>query len=118
MAAVSGVAALIVWIFAPWAIPFLDPSPEATPAISLLRILLISFVLNAINQIGITHLTATHQQNRLAIVLAAAAAVNIGLNFALIPFMSATGAAWATVATQGLILVLFLPAFFRPFSRG
>lgn len=118
MAAASGAAAVTVWILAPWAIPFLDPSPEAVPAIGLLRILLISFVLNAINQIGITHLTATHQQNRLAIVLAAAAVVNIGLNFVLIPSMSATGAAWATVATQGLILLLFLPAFLRPLQRG
>jgi len=118
MAIVSGAAALIVWILAPWAIPFLDPSPEAIPAIGLLRILLISFVLNAINQIGITHLTATHQQNRLALVLASAAVVNIGLNLTLIPSMSATGAAWATVATQGLILMLFLPAFLRPVNRG
>jgi len=118
MLGVSAATATVVWILAPWIIPFLDPSPEATPAIALLQVLLISFVLNAINQVGITHLTATHQQNRLAMVLAAAAVVNIALNLAMIPRFSATGAAWATVATQALILALFLPAFLKPVSRG
>jgi len=110
MAGVATLAGLAVWILAPWFIPFLDPSPEAAPAVPLLRILLISFVLNAINQMATTHLTATHQQNRLAIILAAAAAINIGLNLLLIPDLSAVGAAWATVVTQGIILILFVPA--------
>ena len=122
MAATSAAAAIVVWFLAPWFIPFLDPSPESIPAIGLLRVLLISFVINAVNQMGTTHLTATHQQNRLAIILAVAAVINIGLNLYLIPLMSAAGAAWATVATQGIILVLFLPALLRPVvpatSRG
>jgi O-antigen/teichoic acid export membrane protein len=110
----ASVAALAVWILAPWFIPLLDPSPDAVPAIGLLRILLISFVLNAINQIGTTHLTATHRQNRLAVILAVAAAINIGLNLLLIPTFSAAGAAWATVVTQVIILVLFVPVLIRP----
>lgn len=114
MAATASAAAVVVWLLAPWFIPILDPSPEAVPAVDLLRVLLISFVLNAINQIGTTHLTATHQQNRLAVILAAAAVINIGLNLILIPEMSATGAAWATVVTQLIILILFLPALLKP----
>ena len=113
MAALATMAGAVVWVLSPWIIRILDPSPEAVPAVALLQILVLSFVLNAVNQIGITHLTATHQQNRLALVLAAAAFLNIALNLMLIPRYSAGGAAWATVITQVLILVCFLPAFRR-----
>lgn len=111
MTGLAGVASAAVWVLAPWIIHVLDPSPEALPSIDLLRVLVLSFVLNAVNQIGITHLTATHRQNRLAVVLAAAAVLNISLNLILIPEFSATGAAWATVVTQMVILMGFLPAF-------
>ena len=111
MAGVAGLASATVWVLAPWIIHVLDPSPEALPSIELLRVLVLSFILNAVNQIGITHLTATHRQNRLAVVLAAAAILNIALNLILIPEFSANGAAWATVVTQMVILMGFLPAF-------
>jgi O-antigen/teichoic acid export membrane protein len=114
MAAAALLAAGAVWVLAPWVIQLLDGSPESEPAVGLLRVLLLSFVLNAVNQIGTIHLTATHQQNRLAWVLALAAVGNIGLNFILIPLHSASGAAWATVITQVFILIGFLPALRRP----
>ena len=114
MSAAAVLASAVVWLLSPWIIALLDGSPQAEPAVGLLRILLLSFVLNCINQIGTVHLTATHQQNRLAVVLAVAAAANIVLNLILIPEWSAAGAAWATVATQILILVGFLPALRRP----
>ena len=114
MTAAAVLASAVVWLLSPWIIALLDGSPQAEPAVGLLRILLLSFVLNCINQIGTVHLTATHQQNRLAVVLAVAAAANIVLNLILIPEWSAAGAAWATVATQVLILFGFLPALRRP----
>lgn len=114
MSAAAVLASAVVWLLSPWIIALLDGSPQAEPAVGLLRILLLSFVLNCINQIGTVHLTATHQQNRLAVVLAVAAAANIVLNLILIPEWSAAGAAWATMATQILILVGFLPALRRP----
>ncbi|MDA0378546.1 MAG: flippase [Bacteroidetes bacterium] len=113
-AGAAAMAAAVVWALAPWIIGLLDGSADAEPSVGLLRVLLLSFVLNSINQIGTTHLTATHQQNRLAIVLAAAAVANIVLNLLLIPDFSAAGAAWATVITQVLILAGFLPALRRP----
>lgn len=118
MAGASGLAAGVVWLMAPWIIALLDGSTEAEPAVGLLRILLLSFVLNSVNQIGTIHLTATHQQNRLAIVLAVAAAANIGLNLILIPGWSAAGAAWATVITQVFILIGFLPALRQPAGKA
>ncbi len=114
MALTAGLAGSAVYLLAPWGIPLIDSSVDALPAIPLLRILVISFVISAINQMMITHLTATNQQNRLAVILAIAAVLNIGLNLLLIPRFSAQGAAFATVATQILLGLLF----FAQMQRG
>jgi len=107
MGAAALLASLAVYALAPVIIPLIDSSIEAVPAIALLRILVIAFALSAVNQMMITHLTATNRQNVLAGILAFAAAFNIGLNFFLIPSWSAPGAAVATVATQVVIGLLF-----------
>jgi len=107
MGAAALVASTTVFILAPVVIPLLDSSVQALPAITLLRILVIAFALSAVNQMMITHLTATNRQNSLAGILAFAAFFNIGSNLFLIPFWSAPGAAVATVATQVIIGLLF-----------
>ncbi len=108
MGGLSLIAGSAVYFLAPFIVALIDGHAEAKPAVFLLQILVFSFVLGAINQIMITILTASNRQNRLAAILGLAAVTNIGLNLYFIPIYSATGAAAATVATQVVIMLLFL----------
>lgn len=100
--------AFVIFAFAPVIVKTLEPSAEAEPAIALLRILVWAFPIAAINSVLAATMTASDLQKKLAWVLGFAALLNIGLNYVLIPILSATGASYATIATEVFVAVFFL----------
>jgi O-antigen/teichoic acid export membrane protein len=101
------ISIVIAWL-APWIVRTLDPSPEAAPAVALMRILIWIFPLAGVNSILATILTASDRQHRLARALGIAAVINIALNLFLIPRYAAGGAAFATIVTQLLVGAMLL----------
>lgn len=76
---------------------------EAVPA---LRILVLTSALSFLNVYLAGLFWATNHQKSMFVFQAVALAANIALNLALIPNHGHIGAAWASVATEGLILAL------------
>ena len=64
--------------------------------------------IGSVNSLMSTIMTASDLQKKLAWVLGFAAFLNIGLNFVLIPSLSATGASYATIATEVFVAVSFI----------
>src|SRR5262249_51354745 len=79
-----------------------------TAAEAPLRILLASIPLAYVNALLAQSLVATGRERRYAAGAAVCASVNLGLNLLLIPTWGAAGAAWATIATEGVLLVVCL----------
>ena len=71
-----------------------------------LRLLALSIGLLALHGTTRSVFVAHHQTKLEAMIFAVAAALNIALNFLLIPRYGIVGAAWATVAAEGLILII------------
>ncbi|MCH8121741.1 MAG: flippase [Bacteroidetes bacterium] len=105
---VSFLLALLVFAFAPLIVQSMDPTVDAEPAIALLRILVWAVPVASVNSLMSTIMTASDLQKKLAWVLGFAAFLNIGLNFVLIPSLSATGASYATIATEVFVAVSFI----------
>jgi O-antigen/teichoic acid export membrane protein len=102
----SVVIALALTLAAPAIIRFIDPTPEAAPAVLALQILVWSFPFSSLAYLLVTALTAMNEQTSLAWMLGLAAAFNIALNAALIPAYSLYGACVATLVTQGLLVLV------------
>lgn len=97
--AASIVAAVVLWTAGGRLVPFLFGQPFAA-AVPAFQVLALAFPLLSLN-LALTHqLVAWNRQREYAAVCAAALAVNLALNFWLIPGMSIDGAAWATVGTE------------------
>lgn len=79
----------------------------------LLAVLIISVAIIMPSTVCGSTLRATDRQNISAIVTGLGALLNIGLNLALIPYYEALGAAWATVATEGFVLVIYAVLVWR-----
>ena len=71
-----------------------------------LRLLAVSIALLALHGTTRSVFVAHHQTKLEAMIFAVAAALNIALNFLLIPRYGIVGAAWATVAAEGLIFAI------------
>ena len=71
-----------------------------------LRLLAVSIALLALHGTTRSVFVAHHQTKLEAMIFAVAAALNIALNFLLIPRYGIVGAAWATVAAEGLIFTV------------
>jgi len=80
--------------------------PGYEEAIPALRILVFTSALSFLNIYLAGLFWATNHQKVMFIFQAVALAANIALNLALIPNHGHIGSAWASVATEGLILVL------------
>jgi O-antigen/teichoic acid export membrane protein len=63
-----------------------------------------------VNRVLASSLAASHRERWVALAVAVAVAANIGLNALFIPRYGHHGAAWATVATEVLLAVLYLGA--------
>jgi O-antigen/teichoic acid export membrane protein len=84
----------------------IDDSVDALPAVGILRILIWSFPLAAVNYILSTAFVASNRQISLAWALGIAALSNVVLNAILIPYHGPQGAAAATIVTQALVFVI------------
>jgi PST family polysaccharide transporter len=83
---------------------------EFERAAALLPILMIAFVWLCFGTLAGVLAPALGLQWRLALVATVGAAVNVLLNLLLIPRYGAFGAAWATVATEGLTMAFMFSA--------
>lgn len=92
------------WIVAPIAVPLAFGSSYAA-ATPLFRILLVAFPLLCLNYGLTTQLIGWNGQRAFAVIAACAFAANMTMNLVLIPRFGAAGAAWSTVATEGLLSV-------------
>ena len=104
---VSTCLSAVVWAGAPTIIHLIDDSAVMLPSVPLLQVLIWSFPLSATNFLLSTTLTAANKQKPMAIILGIAAVLNIGLNLWSIPVYGATGAAFATIATQIVVSISF-----------
>ena len=80
--------------------------PGYEKAASALRILALTTALSSLNIFLTGLFWATNYQKRMFIFQAIALAMNIGLNLILIPDYGHIGAAWASVATEGIMFLL------------
>jgi O-antigen/teichoic acid export membrane protein len=87
---------------------------EAVPA---LRILVLTSALSFLNVYLAGLFWATNHQKSMFVFQAVALAANIALNLALIPHHGHIGAAWASVATEGLILALSFYVAMKKITR-
>ncbi len=104
----STAIAVVISLSAAFIVTTLDTSPNAVPAIALMRVLIWVFPLAAANSALSTMMVAADRQKRIAYVLGIAATLNIALNLILIPRHAAMGAAIATIATQLVVAAAFL----------
>jgi O-antigen/teichoic acid export membrane protein len=104
----GGVMLIGVLITAPWLIQILTQKRfgEFTEAVGVLRILAVAIFLAYFNHLTGYTLVALSQQKKYLKVPILALIFNIGLNFLLIPKYSYWAAAWVTVATEGLVLIV------------
>lgn len=93
---------LVLYAAAPIVVPLAFGMTYA-PATPLFRILLVAFPLLALNYGLTTQLIGWNRQREFALINGGAFVANIAMNTYLIPRMAAAGAAWATVATEGLL---------------
>jgi O-antigen/teichoic acid export membrane protein len=87
--------------------------PAYRSAGALLSVLIIGVAMIMPGSVCGTTLRAADRQRISAVVTGAGALFNILLNFALIPAYAALGAAWATVATEGFVLMLHTVILWR-----
>lgn len=103
----SGSLALlvIVWFWGSDLMDLLYHTPDAVYYAQILTVLMIGFVCIALSYIYGTLLTAANKLHGLNLLFAIGLFFNIVLNFFLIPRYEALGAAYATLVTQGLVLI-------------
>lgn len=75
-------------------------------AAPLLSWLLVAFLFLAPNYVLTQAAVALGRERWYAVTVCIAAAVNVGLNFWLLPRFGALGAAWASIATEAVLMVL------------
>jgi O-antigen/teichoic acid export membrane protein len=103
--AAAVVVAALGWLLAPAVIEVAFGSPFAAAG-DLARILAIAVVPMYLNALVTHGLIAVGRSWHVAVAMAAALAVNVAVNLALIPATGATGAAIATVAAEATLLVV------------
>jgi O-antigen/teichoic acid export membrane protein len=118
-AAACGTSA-VLWITAGWLVPAIYGSPYLD-AVRPFRTLVLAFPLMALNYALTQQLIGWHGQRAYAIVCAGALAINLLLNWQLIPALGMNGAAWSTLWTEafltigcGLALTRTIPAAAPP----
>lgn len=92
-------------LVAPWLVTLLFGSAYADGAPAL-QVLVLSVPIAALREMAVAALIARHRESSLLTVNSAAAVVNVGLNVALIPRFGVVGAAWATVLSEIVRLIL------------
>lgn len=90
---------------------------EYAASVPLLRMLSIAVAFMYANGVFVQLLIATERQKKLAVTAGAAAALNLSVNFMLIPMLGALGAATATVLTEAFVIVLNFSFLSRELTR-
>lgn len=89
----------VVWFF----------GTDYMPVAGLMKLSGILMVFMGIsNFVGMQYLSPTGRQNRMTVVYLSSVALNICLNFVLIPKWQATGAMWASLTAEGVAAIAFL----------
>ena len=89
-------------------IVFYTFGPEYADSVSLLPWLLVALVFVLPNGVLTQGVVARNMERYYAFAAGGAALLNIGLNLVLIPEFGGMGAAWATVVTEGFLMVVLL----------
>lgn len=92
------------FVLAEWVINFVY-QPEFEPATLVLKILIFALPFMFISVILLSLLAAERREKTVLKITSSAAALNIGLNFIMIPLFSIYGAALATVITEAGVLL-------------
>lgn len=111
------VTSLVLYMIAPMVVP-LAFGPAYAAATPLFRILLVAFPLFALNYGLTTQLIGWNGQRAFAVITGAALVANVAMNIYLIPRISAAGAAWSTVGTEGLLTLACVFALARVPGRA
>ena len=80
--------------------------PEFSDAVGILRMLAVIPLLRALHYLAADALSGAGLQGTRTIVQICVAVVNVSLNLLLIPLLGAEGAAWASIASDGLLALL------------
>ena len=114
--AFSVVVTLALWAVAGWLVPALY-GDRYVDAVRAFRVLLLALPLMSLNY-ALTHqLIGWNGHRAYATICAAALVFNVALNARLIPALSIEGAAWSTLATEGLLSVACVTALWMRSSR-
>jgi O-antigen/teichoic acid export membrane protein len=89
--------------------------PQYQHSVPILKIFCFLIIFSYLNGLAGYFLTSTNRQRLTAKIIAVTTGINVSLNFILIPRYSYIGAAFATVASEVLFLVLFLATLPREF---
>ncbi|MFN7979331.1 MAG: polysaccharide biosynthesis C-terminal domain-containing protein [Vicinamibacterales bacterium] len=92
-------------LVAPWLVTLLFGSAYAEGAPAL-QVLVLSVPIAALREMAVAALIARHRESSLLTVNSVAAVVNVGLNLWLIPRAGVVGAAWATVVSEIVRLIV------------
>lgn len=108
----SIVVCFVSFIFAPIIVQVLAPS-NFLPSVTPLRILSLAFLVSYLNHLTGYSLIAFGKQRTSLLIALVALLFNVFANWLLIPNFSYMGAAWLTVATEGLVLLLSMLAVYK-----
>ncbi|GAB5410845.1 MAG: polysaccharide biosynthesis C-terminal domain-containing protein [Balneolaceae bacterium] len=96
---------IAVSLFSKEAIKFFTSSKVYWTSFSVIPILAFSLYFSALKDVVVTGLHITKKTSRISLVTAIISCLNLGLNFLLIPFLGAEGAALASLISQSLFFI-------------
>lgn len=105
---IAGLCAMVmVWIFSPWAVPFLFGT-SFSDAVVILNILAVAAPFRFVaTSVGAVLVTKDHMKKKVGF-MGGVALVNVSLNLFLIPVFGVVGAAISAVISDALLLALYL----------
>ncbi|WP_158541427.1 MULTISPECIES: polysaccharide biosynthesis C-terminal domain-containing protein [unclassified Pseudomonas] len=98
--------AVVGWIFGPWIVGILFGNVYAEGAHKLIQLLFLALVFALPNFVLEQNAIATQNERLLAFGFLLAVAINVALNFYLIPTIGVEGAAWATILTEVVLCAI------------
>lgn len=85
-------------------------------SVPVLKVLMWTLVLIAVNSINAPYLTAMGRQRTITVLVLAGMLFNLGANLWAIPRFGMVGAAWTTLVSEVLTLGMFMAALWKPLS--
>lgn len=107
MLAMVGVGMVIVWVLAPWMISVLG-GVAFEPSVAILRILMWAMLFSYVGHLVGFALIANGGQKEMLKLGIVALVVNLGLNILLIPRYGVLAAAWVTVFTEMIDMLMMI----------